>query len=96
MRTDWSKIEHKYEPEERTHHGYRVKDLIYNFVDHNSIVAIWEDDPEDTHYGKLVWKGMAHSIPQNVKERRFKRIFSSMAESIHDSDVVNIDVYWEK
>ena len=89
-----SKIEHKYEPEERTHHGYKVKDLIYNFIDHNSIVAIWADDPEDTHYANRLWKGMAHSIPNDIKGLKFKRIFSSEADTIENSDVINIDTYW--
>lgn len=89
-----SKIEHKYEPEERTIHGLKVKDIIYNIVDHNSIVAIWQDDHEDTHYANRLWRGMAHSIPEEIGNLRFKRIFGLMSESIYDSDIVNIDTYW--
>ena len=88
------KQESRYEPIERTYHGFKVKDLIYNFIDHNSVVAIWSDDPEDTHYSKMLWKGMAHSIPEEFENLRFKRIFGTIVESIYDSDTVNIDTYW--
>ena len=87
--------ETKYEPEERTVHGLRVKDLIYNIIDHNSIVAIWCDDPEDTHYANRLWKGMAHSIPEDIGNLRFKRIFSSIPETVSEGDVINIDTYWK-
>lgn len=86
--------ETKYEPEERTVHGLRVKDLIYNIIDHNSIVAIWADDPEDTHYSRLQWKGMANSIPEKMGNLKFKRIFSAEADKIENSDIINIDTYW--
>ena len=89
-----SKEETKYSPVERTIHGLRVKDLIYNIVDHNSIVAIWQDDPQDTHYSIRMWKGMAHSIPKEIENLKFKRIFSSIPETVLEGDVVNIDTYW--
>lgn len=91
-----SKQEHRYQPVERTKtNDWLVEDVIYNVIDHNTIVAIYEDDKEDTHYGIRLWRGMAHSIPEQYRKRKFKRVFGSVAESIHDSDVVNIDVYWE-
>lgn len=90
-----SKIEHKYEPEERTVHGLRVKDLIYNIIDHNSVISLWENDHENTHYNKLLWKGMAHSIPEDFLERKFKRVFSSVPETILEGDMINVEVYWE-
>jgi hypothetical protein len=86
--------ETKYQPQQRTHFGYRVKDLIYNFIDHNSTIAVWCDDPEDTHYSKLLWKGIAHSIPKEIGDLKLKRIFSSEADTIENSDVINIDTYW--
>ena len=86
--------ETKYEPEERTIHGLRVKDLIYNIIDHNSVIAIWSDDPQDTHYSNRLWKGMAHSIPKEIGDLKFKRIFSSIPETVLEGDVINNDTYW--
>ena len=88
--------ETKYTPRERRVFGIRLDDLPYNIIDHNSIVAIWEDDPQDTHYANRLWKGVAHSIPPHLLERKFKRIFSSIPETILEGEPINIEVYWEK
>lgn len=73
--------------------GLTVYDIIDNIVDHNSIVAIWEDDKDDPHFANRIWKGVGWKIPDEIGNRKFKRIFSSIPETVLEGDVVNIDVY---
>ena len=73
--------------------GLNVYDIIDNIVDHNSIVAIWEDDKDDPHFANRIWKGEGWKIPDDIGLRKFKRIFSSIPETVLEGDVVNIEVY---
>ena len=73
--------------------GLDVYDIIDNIVDHNSIVAIWEEDKEEPHYSNRLWKGEGWRIPDYIGHRKFKRIFSSIPETVLEGDVVNIEIY---
>lgn len=72
---------------------FTVGELVGWIVDHNSIVALWEEDKNDPHYSNRIYKGMGHAIPNNLKSYKVDRIFSSVPETILEGDVVNLEVF---
>ena len=70
-----------------------VGEVVGWIVDHNAIVALWEEDKTDPHYSNRIYKGMGHKIPPHLKEYKVDRIFSSIPETVLEGDVVNIEVF---
>ena len=71
--------------------GLTISDIIDNIVDHNSVIALWEEDENDPHYMNLLYRGQGWQIPDSYLKYKFVRIYSAEAESIELSDVVNIE-----
>ena len=69
--------------------GLTVSDLIDNIIDHNSIIALWEQDSEDPHYNNLIWKGEGWKIPDPYIDYKFIKIFSALPDSVKNGDVIN-------
>ena len=58
-----------------------VAQFCATFMDHNQTVIIWVGP---------VWK-----MPEDIGDKIFKRLFGVVADSIIDSDRINIEVYRE-
>ena len=65
-----------------------IEEAIDTIFSHNSVVGIWKDCND--HESELVWSGMAHQIPEEYLNEVDWRIFGTVAESIADSDRINI------
>lgn len=66
---------------------HEVVDVIFS---HNNVIALWIEDESDKHYSNCLWKGMAHSIPEEFKNYRFKSILGIGSEILDDSHIINI------
>jgi hypothetical protein len=71
----------------------KLRDAIDAIFSHNEIVALYE--PLDygsisDAYESMVWKGMAHRIPEDYLSRENWRIFGCVPETIFDGDAINI------
>ena len=71
--------------------GLTISDIIDNIVDHNSVIALWEEDENDPHNMNLLYRGQGWQIPDSYLKYKFVRIYSAEVESIELSDVVNIE-----
>lgn len=69
-----------------------VHELVDVIFSHNSIIALWVEDENDSHYSNILWQGMAHSIPEEYKKYTFKSIQGVVAENIRQSNIININV----
>ncbi len=68
-----------------------VSGLIDVIFSHNSIIALYEEHPEEEGRPMYeVWRGMAHELPKQYKQRKFVRIFGSIPQSIVCADTINI------
>ena len=70
----------------------KVIDIIDNIISHNEIIALWVEEKDTIHYHRLVWKGMAHQLPDNMKNLKFCKIFGCIPEDIMEADTINIEV----
>ena len=71
----------------------KLSDAIDVIFSHNNRVGIWMLDKEDPHYSILAWGGMAHKLPQKYLDSKDWMIKGIVAESIGESDRINIEVY---
>lgn len=72
----------------------KVEDIIDKIISHNEDIALWHKTEERN--SKLLWRGMAHEIPDEHKTSLFKRIFGTVPETIAEADTVNILVETER
>ena len=65
-----------------------IKDLVSkHIINHNSIVEIYEQEKDDTHYSKRIYRCMAWEMEKHqVGNRKLKYIFSALAEGKDDFD----------
>ena len=70
-----------------------VAQFCATFMDHNQTVIIWEADDGDNC--KSIWVGPVWKMPEDIGDKIFKRLFGVVADSIIDSDRINIEVYRE-
>lgn len=75
---------------------FKVGDMIDKFFSHNTIIALWYDDPVDKHHSHLLWCGMAWDIPEDYKSLRFAKFMGVVAERIDKSDTLNIKIMLAK
>lgn len=69
-----------------------LNQAIGTVIDSNSIVEIWVDCEYDSHLRKSLWRGMAHSIPEELLKLTNWQVFSALCENIEDSKVINIKI----
>lgn len=76
----------------------RLIDLRDTIVPHNNLVAIWWEDPsvsreDNPGYGcSRLWQGEFWRLPKEYELREVKGFLSLVAESIHLSDYINIEI----
>ena len=70
----------------------KVKDIIDTIISHNEIICLWVEDEDDPHFSKQLWRGHAHKLPKEYSEYRFLSISGVCAESLYQSDTININV----
>ena len=70
----------------------KVKDIIDTIISHNEIICLWVEDEEDPHFSRQLWRGHAHKLPEEYSEYRFLSINGVCAESLYQSDTININV----
>lgn len=70
----------------------KVKDIIDTIISHNEIICLWVEDEVDPHFSKQLWRGSAHKLPKEYSEYRFLSISGVCAESLYQSDTININV----
>lgn len=69
----------------------KAGDLIDVIFSHNSIIALHEERSEEEGRPMYeAWRGMAHELPEQYKQRKFLRIFGSIPDSITRADTINI------
>lgn len=73
-----------------------LKNAVGTIISRNTKVALWKDDPDDPHYSDLVWKGMAWGIPDEYANCCNWNIFGCLAETIDESNIVNINIKEEE
>lgn len=68
-----------------------VGDMIDKVFSHNEIIALWEERKSEKGSPKYrIYKGMAHALPKEHKDRIFVRVFGTLVENVTESDVINI------
>lgn len=70
----------------------KVGDMVDKFFSHNTVIALWYDDPTDKRCSHLLWHGMAWDIPEKHMSLPFVKFMGIVAESIDKSDTLNIKV----
>ena len=70
----------------------KVGDMVDKFFSHNTIIALWYENPTDKRYSDMLWCDMAWNIPENYKSLPFVKFMGIVAESIDKSDTLNIKV----
>ena len=69
----------------------KVGDTVDRLFSHNEVIALWEEHKlEEASPKYLLWRGMAHALPVEYKNRIFVRVFGTIPESIMNADTVNI------
>lgn len=74
----------------------KVGDMVDKFFSHNTIIALWYEDPTDRHYSDMLWRGMAWNIPENYKSLPFVKFMGIVAETVYESDTLNIKIEFSK
>ena len=74
----------------------KVGDMVDIFFSHNTVIALWYDDPKDKHYYDMLWRGMAWNIPESYKSLPFVKFIGIVAETIDKSDTLNIKIELSK
>lgn len=64
-------------------------DVIFS---HNERLKIWKPDAKDKNCSILEWEGMAHELPKMYADKTNWRIIGIVAESVYDSDAINIKI----
>lgn len=70
-----------------------IEEAIDVIFSHNELVRIWN---KRDRYDSLEWSGMAHEIPMCYKDLTDWKIKGIIAESIYESDYINIVVEYQK
>lgn len=72
----------------------KLKKAIDNIFSHNETIGIWkpEKDEYGNRYSALVWKGMAHELPEKYLKSKNWKIFGTVVESLPESDTINIHI----
>lgn len=68
---------------------------IDRIFSHNSIVAIYKNNPTN-HESIMTWRGEAWRMPPIYRNERHWIIFGTVAESLWESDVINIRIIRSK
>lgn len=70
-----------------------INDAVDFIFSHNERVSIWAPSTENGQpVRRLVWTGMAHSIPAEYLDCIHWKIFGLVPESIVDADIINIEL----
>lgn len=67
--------------------SFKLIDIIDTIISHNAIVSLYIDRGD---FNQEIWHGMAWQIPDNYDDRKFVRIFGSVADDISESDTIRI------
>lgn len=70
-----------------------VKEFLKLANVNNSIISLSSRDIEEPHYSNVIYEGMDWAlIKSSLADLPFKRLFSSVAESLYRSDRIYIEV----
>ena len=68
---------------------------IDKIFSHNNIIAIYKDNSTD-HESVMIWRGEAWRMPPMYRDERHWMIFGAVAESLWESDTINIRIIRSK
>lgn len=66
----------------------KVIDLFDSLISHNEVIALWVDIGRACK--ECTWRGMAHELPDEYKNKSVVRIFGTIPPSITEADTINI------
>lgn len=70
-----------------------IKEFIEISNIHNSFIALYSPDIEESHYSNQIYDGMEWAlIESSLANLPFKRLFGCVAESLYKSDRIYIEV----
>ena len=71
---------------------HTLNDAIDNVISHNSIVNVWEPSTSDdgVSCNLKIYSGMAHAIPDEIKNREILRIKDIVPDDGEDGSAINI------
>ena len=70
-----------------------IKEFLKLANVNNSIISLSSRDIEEPHYSNIIYEGMDWVLAESsLADLPFKRLFSSVAESLYKSDRIYIEV----
>lgn len=70
-----------------------IKEFLKLANVNNSIISLFSRDIEEPHYSNIIYEGMDWVLAESsLADLPFKRLFSSVAESLYKNDRIYIEV----